>query len=210
MQSYTSLFTSIEFCDIKLSELDAHREHKGWLPTNRFYPKLAVAIAECRRDGNGNYYHYASTSTPHRAGIPGIHAEESLIKHLGRIGELANVVTIFITRSPCPLCTQYLLDAFKIRKPIIKFLCVNGKPGSRKQEQAVMSLKDMLRNGFRVDAWDITTEKRPVDYLLLAVPDRKKEVCKSLTRCRMLFQKRAKSTRLMIRYIQMKKNELSF
>ena len=175
----------------------------------RFYPKFAVAIAECR-DGNGLYYHYAFESTPHRGHAEGgIHAEELLIKHLVRIGELANVVTIFITYSPCALCTQYLLDAFKIQKPFIKFLCVYGKPGSRKREQAVMSLKDLLRNGFIVDAWDITTDTRPVTYLLyMTLPS--EEVYMRLTRCHILFQQRAASTRFMIQYIWVWLNELSF
>ena len=115
----------------------------------------------------------------------------------------------YITYSPCSSCTTLLLDVFQYyRKPNIKFLCVNGEPGTRKHEEATRNLNLLIQNGFAIDAWDVCV-KRPSTYCVINAENLKtrKELARveeSLIRCKMLFMESAKSTRSMIEEIKMK------
>ena len=155
-------------------------------------------------------------STPHFGHDEGYHAEEILIRHLASTGELEDVKAIYISYSaPCSSCTTLLLDVFQYyRKPNIKFLCVNGEPGTRKHEEATRNLKLLIRKGFTIDAWDVSA-KRPSTYCLINVEKFKTReelarVVESLIRCKMLFMKSSRNTRLMIEEtkMQLRYNEL--
>ncbi len=210
MNYYLSLFTGIFVCDIKLSQVAQAAECKPW---QEYYPKYAVAVAECR-DQYGRYKYIVAKSTPPCGHDEGYHAEEILIRHLARTRQLADVETIYITYSPCSSCTTLLLGTFRLyKKPNIKFLCIYGKPGARKHEGAIRSLKLLIRDGFQIHAWDITTEKKPVDYLTEAEKPRKQKRRRMemhLERCKIMFQERARNTRSMIEDIKSKLHKLYF
>ena len=155
-------------------------------------------------------------STPHCGHDEGHHVEEILIRYLARNRQLEDVKieNIYITYSPCSSCTTLLLDTFRLyEKPNIKFLCIYGKPGTRKHEGAIRSQKLLIRDRFQIHAWDITTEKKPVDYLTEAerpTKQKRRKMERCLKRYKMLFQERARNTRSMIEDIKSKLHKLYF
>ena len=93
---FQSLFISICFCEIILQI--ASIICKPW---QKYYPKHAVAVAECRNQ-YGGYEYIVAKSTPHLGHDEGYHELlELLIKYLARTRQLEDVETIYITYSPC-------------------------------------------------------------------------------------------------------------
>ncbi len=85
---FQSLFISIRFCEINLQI--ASIRCKPW---QKYYPKHAVAVAECHE--YGCYKYIVAKSTPQY----GYHAEEIEIRYLARTRQLY-VEAIYITYSP--------------------------------------------------------------------------------------------------------------
>ena len=187
---FQSLFISIRFCEINLQI--ASIRCKPW---QKYYPKHAVAVAECHE--YGCYKYIVAKSTPQY----GYHAEEIEIRYLARTRQLY-VEAIYITYSPC---TILLLGAFPhcYRKPF-KFLCVYET-----RKQTIWSLKLLIQDGFTIDAWDITGERNSAYCLIEPNEEEESRMEMQLKECQTLnvFRQRVKKIRSMIK---MKLHEPSF
>ena len=91
------------------------------------------------------------------------HAESQILRFLNDTGQLKNTSYFNVSNSPCQDCAREFVTFFKDipEKPTINFLGVYGK-GSPPEEadkhykEALLSLKDLKREGFKIGLWDGT------------------------------------------------------
>ena len=80
--------------------------------------------------------------------------------------QLGDDMNIWTNHAPCPMCIDYLISEYKIKKPTIhiaRLLNVNESQDYNKTTQTLRCLAKLACNNFTISAWDIEEFRAPFD-----------------------------------------------
>ena len=183
--------TVLKYLGSGVSDENFQRENLYVRPNYRYHPQLTVAVDDQQRFFISEPRHSITDTT---------HAEAKLIQFLNDTGQLSTIPYFNLTNSPCKECARKIIEAFKERdiKPDINILWLYGKGSESEKDakymNAIMSLLNLTRAGFKVGVWDW---KDYGEYLAnIAYPDfAKAELEYSRLIHAKLFEKRTKITK---------------